>query len=229
MSDESDNEGISTHRQYDEYEDSDEAESSSMAQRHSASISVDEEDLSDPELLSARDTSIPSKPAQRHRQTKKGPQKEKLGRRKQAKVKGKGKEVLVEEVDLRELDEEGKNHITSTISGFTQSPQTLKLFANRGVIKTRIAMLYSRYVQNSLFTFEVGLISTRYTQVEVFARDLTEAVISQAEEHDGLQQADIRVLSMSQQLRRIAVEMGMVQNLKPGAIKKSEWLTNSHR
>lgn len=62
-----------------------------------------------------------------------------------------------------------------------------------------------------------------HTQIEVFAKDLTEAVISQAENREGAQEADIRVLSMSQQLRRIAVEMGTVQNCKPSIVKKSEW------
>lgn len=111
LSDESDNERIQTHRYYDDYEDSDPAESSSMAQRRSTSFSFDEEDLSDPELLSAtRGLSAPSKPARKYRQTKKGPPKQKMGRRKQSKVKGKESEVLIEEEDLRELDEEGENH-----------------------------------------------------------------------------------------------------------------------
>lgn len=56
----------------------------------------------------------------------------------------------------------------------------------------------------------------------MFAKDLTTAVITQSGSHAGKQEADARVLQMSQQLRRIIVEMGIVQNLTPSQIKKSE-------
>lgn len=84
-------------------------ESSKAAMARARSSSVEEGDSSDEELLSATDDSTPSKPAGKIRQTKKGPPKVKVGRRKQDR-KGKGREALDEGSELEEMDNGGENH-----------------------------------------------------------------------------------------------------------------------
>lgn len=51
----------------------------------------------------------------------------------------------------------------------------------------------------------------------MFANDLTEAVISQVGTH---QEADYRVLQFSHQLRRLAIEMGIVQHCSPSQVMR---------
>lgn len=76
-------------------------------------------------------------------------------------------------------------------------------------------------LEGTLPSFRLRLPSLHsYHQLEVFANDLSRVRISQSGSHGP---ADVRVLDFSQQLRRAAIDMGLVQRNPPSLIKKSEW------